>query len=175
LFNPSGNTAGTRYFGLYNNSADFLGLISDNSIRVISGGNTQMYFDTAIHAGNLSSATGITQQLVLDGDVIKKQTIVNSVGDIKVIPDANYTILSSDKVLVLNEPTSSRTITLPAASTLPNKEITLIVKSATAGRWILSGSFIQQPGASITEDFINSGLNAITYRLASDGNKWYQE
>jgi hypothetical protein len=96
-------------------------------------------------------------------------------GNIKVLPDANYTILSSDRVLILNEPASARTITLPAASTLPNKEITLIVKTTTAGRWILSGSFIQQPGANTTEDFINSGLNAITYRLASDGNKWYQE
>jgi hypothetical protein len=171
----SGNPPGLRYFGLVNYAADFLGLVSNNAIQMISNGAARLTLDSVVHAPGLPTVTGVTQQLVLDGDVIKKQTIVNSVGDIKVIPDANYTILSSDKVLILNEPTSARTITLPAASTLPNKEITLIVKTTTSGRWILAGSFIQQPGASITEDFINSGLNAITYRLASDGNKWYQE
>jgi hypothetical protein len=177
LVNPVGNVAGSRYMGLYNNSADFLGLISENKTSMQIGTVAHIVLDTAgVHLDNLNTTTTATEEVVLQGGILKRQIINNNpLGNIKVLPDANYTILSTDKVLILNEPTSARTITLPAASTLPNKEITLIVKTTTSGRWILAGSFIQQPGASITEDFINSGLNAITYRLASDGNKWYQE
>jgi hypothetical protein len=174
---PVGNTTGSRYIGIYNKSADYLGLISENKTSMQIGTVAHIVLDTAgVHLDNLNTTTTATEEVVLQGGILKRQLINNNpLGNIKVIPDANYTITSTDRILVLNEPTSARTITLPAASTLPNKEITLIVKTTTSGRWILSGSFIQQPGASITEDFINSGLNAITYRLANDGNKWYQE
>lgn len=96
---------------------------------------------------------------------------------VKVLPDADYTILNTDGTLILPEPTTARTITLPAASTMPNKRIVLKCKSLTTGRWILNGSFVQSAttgSAPFTEDYINSGLAfGQTYELVSDGSKWY--
>jgi hypothetical protein len=97
-------------------------------------------------------------------------------GNVKVLPDANYTVLSSDATLILPEPASARTLTLPAASTMPNKQIKVVCRSLTTGRWILSGSFVQRgtTGATFTENFTNSGLSTgYTYILVSDGTKWY--
>lgn len=108
-----------------------------------------------------------------------------STANAKVLPDADYTVTSSDKLIILTEPTSVRTLTLPAASTLTNHEINISCKSNTTGRWILSGSFVQKGtnGTNpIDENFINSGLATGTnYRLLSarhvfDGLpnwKWY--
>lgn len=112
-------------------------------------------------------------------------SVASSATDAKVLPDANYTVANSDKLLILTEPTAVRTLTLPVASTLTNQEINISCKSNTTGRWVLSGSFVQKGtnGTNpIAENFINSGLVTGTdYRLFSakhvyDGItswKWY--
>lgn len=98
--------------------------------------------------------------------------------DKKVLTDANYTVLSTDHTLILPEPTSNRILTLPAASTMVNKELWIVCRSTTTGRWILSGSFFQKGSLPSSENFVNSGLvNGVTYHLVSadsgSGYKWY--
>lgn len=85
-------------------------------------------------------------------------------GDAKVVPNANYTVLSTDRFLILPDPTATRTLTLPPASTMQKKVIIIHCAASSVGEWVLDGSFVQFPAlgtaATITEDFINSGFGS---------------
>lgn len=101
-------------------------------------------------------------------------------GTNKVVPDANYTILSTDKTVILPNPSAQRTLTLPAASSMQNKEITIINWGDATSDWVLSGSYIQRTTtggftSSKSEDFVGSGLfvGNITLRSVNmTGSTW---
>lgn len=100
-------------------------------------------------------------------------------GTTKVLPDADYSITSADYAIMLADPTTTRTLTLPAASTMQGKELIIYCGFNTNGDWTLSGSFVQKnttvATTSFTENFTNAGLvSGVTYRLVSvnDGGTW---
>jgi hypothetical protein len=136
-----------------------------NNLLYMPGGNVAIA-KRQIFNGNV---------LQVDSDTSTTYTIGAS--SIKVLPDANYSILSTDYTLILTEPATTRTLTLPAASIMANKEINISCRSTANGRWVLSGSFVQKAttGANpIAVDFSNSGLvSGTNYHLVSDGIKWY--
>lgn len=88
-------------------------------------------------------------------------TSTNEYGGAKAVADSDYTILPTDSLLLLPDPASSRTLTLPAASTMQNKIIKIKNFATSVGEWVLSGSWIQSTKTgAMTEDFVNSGLQA---------------
>lgn len=101
----------------------------------------------------------------------------STLGNATVLADANYTVTSNDYSLILPHTTASRTLTLPAASTLQNKILFIQNNGTASSDWVLSGSYFQAGSGASTEDFINSGLDqqasTILVSSKSQDNTWH--
>jgi hypothetical protein len=143
---------------------------------------------TIIIAGiRFVAGTGISIAKVNSGDTLYQYTITNTGGGggytpglAKQVPNANYTIdLVADDFISLPEPTTARTLTLPAASTAPGKIIRIYNRSDFISDWILSGSYIQDGSTATTEDFVNSALKLgtttwVSMEISSGVYKWQE-
>jgi hypothetical protein len=132
--------------------------------KVVNNGN--------VYSAGIDDGAGGYRNIVSQGGYI---TSMQS----KVLTDANYTITGVDGELVLPIPSATRTLTLPAASTLKGKNISIHNRGGV-GQWVLSGSYIQTGNNGLTEDFVNSGLpsgKVIVLRSIDVGSgtwKWIQ-
>jgi hypothetical protein len=143
---------------------------------------------TIIIAGiRFVAGSGISIAKVNSGDTLYQYTITNTGGGggytpglAKQVPNANYTIdLVTDDFISLPEPTTARTLTLPAASTAPGKIIRIYNRSDFISDWILSGSYIQDGSTATTEDFVNSALKLgtttwVSMEISSGVYKWQE-
>lgn len=81
-----------------------------------------------------------------------------AIGLAKAVPDADYAITASDHFIVLPDPTTTRTLTLPAASTMPRQIKKIYNRANVTGEWVLNGSYILYGTGALTEDVVNGDI-----------------
>lgn len=136
---------------------------STDYLRATRTGSTKFSITSTgqIYSADLDDAASTEHPLVVNNGIVIKQ-------DRKRVADGNYTVAVTDAYLMLPDPAATRTLTLPAASTMKGHRVVIDCRSTSVGEWVLSGSFIQAGSTSTTEDFVNSGLGAGTkYDLTS--------
>jgi hypothetical protein len=127
---------------------------------------------TTIYLGSMLTGAG-TSASPMNVDLAKVT------GDGKVLPDADYTITTTDRVLILYQASVGRTLYLPSAAGFA-RDIYIVCNSTSSGNWLLNGSFVQKGTTGTiasppTENFINSGLASATiYHLVPIAGKWYE-
>jgi len=110
----------------------------------------------------------------VNGSIYPKVETYN--GDSKVVADANYTITLFDENIILPNPAATRTLTLPAASTMPKQTVTIYCAADVTGEWVLSGSYVQLgTTGALNENFINSGIatgDRLRLTSVNDNGTW---
>lgn len=113
----------------------------------------------------------------LDDDAATKR-YVDARSKVTTVSDANYTALASDRLIEYTSLTATRTVTLPAANSVPNGWTVEVADasgnvSATVGIFIQRAGSDTMPGGITTTTTILSGPYDRT-RFTSDGvSKWY--
>lgn len=106
----------------------------------------------ALGIGLVNDGTATEKKIIVHNGAVYQQTA-------KAIPDADYTIGATDYYILLPDPSTTRTLTLGAASSFKGKHLIIDCRSTSTGEWMLSGSFLQAGTVgTYTEDFVNSGL-----------------
>jgi hypothetical protein len=179
LFVDASNGAGAQMYG-FNTSPSSAIVHSEtggSGSDLFKGTVTGTLKFKVVNNGNIYSA-GIDDGAGGYRDIVAQGGYVTGMQS-KVLTDANYTITGIDGEVVLPIPSSTRTLTLPAASTLKGMKVVIHNRGA-AGQWILSGSYIQTGNNGLTEDFVNSGIpsgKVIVLRSIDVGSgtyKWIQ-
>lgn len=133
---------------------------STNEIRAASLSGTGTRMVVADASGNLA-----TQTIPSGGGSDLTGAAVKA--NVHFLNDADYTVASTDYIIIGNTLTTNRTITLPAASSNANR--VLIIKHGGQASNILTNVFVKQNSATSTQTL---GPNS-SWTLISDGTDWW--
>jgi hypothetical protein len=88
--------------------------------------------------------------------------------NIHIVDDADYTVASTDYIVLYKTMTAGRTLTLPSAASSTNRM--LIIKNGGAGAFSITTSVSFRENSSVTGTSISTGQSV---GLCSDGTDWW--
>jgi len=156
---------------LRSNGNLLIGTTSDNSI-----GKLQVNGKATIATIDSSTAANMLWQDPATGE-IKKAAVPAGTSDltggaikanVHIVNDADYTVGSTDYVIIYTAITATRTLTIPAASSAPNRM--LIIRNPGGGSFSINLSQTYRTHSSSTSSSVNVG-NSVS--LISDGTEWW--
>lgn len=124
-------------------------------------GNNKLYISNSVTSTPLVYGDFSTSSLTFNGSITYKTTT---------LPDADYSVASSDVYLFLPVITGNRIITLPPASVNTGRVLKLLNKNNSGNTWSFGTGVKDASGATLT-----TLINHTWYHIVSDGSEWIIE
>jgi hypothetical protein len=149
-----------------------IGTTTDNSIGKlqVNGKATIATIDSASAANMLwaDPATGEIKKAAVPTGGTSDLTGAAIKTNIHIVDDADYTVASTDYIILYKTMTVGRTLTLPSAASSTNRM--LIIKNGGAGAFSITTSQTLRENSLTTGTTISSGQS---YGIVSDGTDWW--
>jgi hypothetical protein len=170
-----GNGTGTAVNSLNLNGLGhvLIGTTTDNGAALQVNGDATVAddaYDATTWNGNLEVPTKNAirdkiESLVTGGSDLTGAPIK---ANIHIVSDADYTVASTDYIIIYSSITADRTLTIPAASSAPNRM--LIIRNPGGGSFSVNLSQTYRTHSSSTSNIVAVG-NSVS--LISDGTEWW--
>lgn len=150
-----------------------VGSTTDNGIGKIqnAGKQTIAIIDSSSSPANMlwqDPATGEIKKAAVPTGGTSDLTGSAIKANVHIVNDADYTVASTDYIIIYTAITATRTLTIPAASSAPNRM--LVIRNPGAGSFSVTLSQTYRTHSLSTSNSVNVG-NSVS--LISDGTEWW--